>query len=264
MDYRVGKIHKQTKPKGTHCVYRKLLKDSTYGYICFSRKRKWDLRKYPNQYRYQDPLIDNAYFNTEKVKNIRLVGKEPTLDLRVEGEHNFIADGIVVHNTGVQRSGATPKGADTTTAPAGKVKQGKEQFRKNLTEIMVAHGIPYVAQAVVGNWRDLTSKVEKALSINGPKFINVFQPCRLGWSYKPEKTCELGRLAADTCIWPLYEVVNGQYKITYRPKEKKQFSEWVAAQGRFRHLLKPDNKQILDDIQANIDKFWEDLQKKSV
>jgi pyruvate ferredoxin oxidoreductase beta subunit len=129
---------------------------------------------------------------------------------------------------------------------------------------MVAHGIPYVAQAVVGNWRDLTSKVEKALSINGPKFINVFQPCRLGWSYKPEKTCELGRLAADTCIWPLYEVVNGQYKITYRPKEKKQFSEWVAAQGRFRHLLKPDNKQILDDIQANIDKFWEDLQKKSV
>jgi pyruvate/2-oxoacid:ferredoxin oxidoreductase beta subunit len=263
MDYRVGKIHKQTKPKGAHCVYRKLLKDSTYGYICFSKKEQWNLKKYPNQYRYQRPLIDNEYFDTEKVTSIKLVGKEPTLDLRVEGEHNFIANGIVVHNTGVQRSGATPKGADTTTAPVGKKKQGKEQFRKNLTEIIVAHGVPYVAQAVVGNWRDLTAKVEKALSIEGPKFINVFQPCRLGWAYKPEATCEMGRLAADTCIWPLYEVVNGQYKITYRPKEKKPYSEWVATQGRFRHLLKLENKQILDEAQAQVDKFWDDLQKKS-
>jgi pyruvate ferredoxin oxidoreductase beta subunit len=98
--------------------------------------------------------------------------------------------------------------------------------------------------------------------MEGPKFINVFQPCRLGWSYKPEMTCEMGRIAADTCVWPLYEVVNGQYKITYRPKEKKSVSEWVNLQGRFRHLLKPANKQIMDDIQAQVDKFWENLQKK--
>ena len=143
-----------------------------------------------------------------------------------------------------------------------KVKKGKEQFRKNLTEIMVAHGIPYVAQSVVGNWRDLTSKVEKALSIEGPKFINVFQPCRLGWGYKPELTCELGRLATETCAWPLYEVVNGQYKITYKPKEKKPMLEWLSQQSRFRHLSKPENKAILDDIQNNVDKFWEGLLKK--
>ena len=143
-------------------------------------------------------------------------------------------------NTGVQRSGATPKGADTTTAPVGKVKQGKEQFRKDLTEIMVAHKIPYAAQSVVGNWRDLTNKVEKALSIEGPKFINVFQPCRLGWGYKPELTCEMGRLSSDTCVWPLYEVVNGVYKVTYKPKEKKSVSEWVSQQGRFKHLKKED------------------------
>lgn len=260
--YRVGKIHEQTKPKGTHCVYRKLLKDSTYGYICFSKREKWNLEKYPYQYRYQNPLVDNRYFDVEKVTSIKYIGKEPTLDLRVEGEHNFIADGIVVHNTGVQRSGATPRGADTTTAPAGKVKQGKEQLRKNLTEIMVAHGIPYVAQSVVGNWRDLTSKVEKALSMEGPKFINVFQPCRLGWSYKPELTCEIGRKAADTCVWPLYEVVNGQYKISYRPKQKMPVSEWFAFQGRFKHLLKPQNKTLLDEIQAQVDKFWEDLLRK--
>jgi pyruvate ferredoxin oxidoreductase beta subunit len=165
-------------------------------------------------------------------------------------------------NTGVQRSGATPKGADTTTAPVGRVKKGKEQYRKNLTEIMVAHQIPYVAQAVVGNWRDLTSKIEKALSIDGPKFLNVFQPCRLGWTYEPQLTCEIGRLAADTCVWPLYEVVNGEYRITYKPKEKKPVTEWIKPQGRFRHLSKPENKNILDDIQDNVDKFWEGLLKK--
>lgn len=260
--YRVGKIHHQTKSRGTRCVYRNLLKDSTYGYICFSKKRKPNVEKYPNQYRYNNPLVDNDYFDAEKVRSIKLVGKEPTLDLRVEGEHNFIADGIVVHNTGVQRSGATPKGADTTTAPVGKVKNGKEQYRKDLTEIMVAHKIPYVAQAVVGNWRDLTSKVEKALSMEGPKFINVFQPCMLGWAYEPELTCELGRVAADACIWPLYEVVNGRYKINYKPREKKPVAEWIKHQGRFRHLLKPENKALLDEIQASTDKDWEELLKK--
>jgi pyruvate ferredoxin oxidoreductase beta subunit len=165
-------------------------------------------------------------------------------------------------NTGVQRSGATPKGAETSTAPVGKVKKGKEQYRKDLTAIMAAHGIPYVAQSVAGNWRDLTSKVEKALSIEGPKFINVFQPCRLGWAFEPELTCEMGRLAADTCAWPLYEVINGQYKITYKPKEKKPIIEWLKLQGRFRHLSKPENKPLLDEIQSVTDKNWGDLLKK--
>ena len=165
-------------------------------------------------------------------------------------------------NTGVQRSGATPKGADTTTAPVGKVRKGKEQFRKDLTAIMVAHKIPYVAQAVVGNWRDLTGKVEKALSMEGPKFINVFQPCRLGWAYEPSITCEMGRLSADTCVWPLYEVVNGQYKITYKPKVKKPVMDFIKLQGRYRHLSKPENQGIVDEIQAMTDKNWEEILKK--
>ena len=183
----------------------------------------------------------------------------------VERGHNILYvcyNNEAYMNTGVQRSGATPKGADTTTAPVGKMKKGKEQYRKDLTEIMVAHKIPYVAQAVVGNWRDLTSKVEKALSMEGSKFINVFQPCRLGWSFEPELTCDMGRLSADACVWPLYEVVNGQYKITYKPKEKKPISEWIKLQGRFRHLLKPENKALLDEIQAMTDKNWEELLRK--
>ncbi|PIS28354.1 pyruvate ferredoxin oxidoreductase [Candidatus Saganbacteria bacterium CG08_land_8_20_14_0_20_45_16] len=165
-------------------------------------------------------------------------------------------------NTGIQRSSATPKGAATTTAPAGKVIPGKLQFPKNLTEIMVAHDLPYVAQSAVGFWRDLTLKAEKAFSKRGPKFLNVLQPCRLGWDYKPEDTCNLGRLAADTCVWPLYEVENGKYTLTYTPKTKKPVVEFLKVQGRFRHLFKPGNEAIIESIQKEVDRRWEVLQKK--
>jgi pyruvate ferredoxin oxidoreductase beta subunit len=165
-------------------------------------------------------------------------------------------------NTGVQRSSATPKGASTTTAPAGKVIPGKVQFSKNLTEIMVAHDLPYVAQSAVGFWRDLTLKSEKAFSIRGPKFMNVLQPCRLGWGYDPSLTPELGRLAADTCIWPLYEVENGKYKLTYKPKQKKPVRDFLKIQDRFRHLSKPGNEVIVEEIQKETDRRWEALLEK--
>ncbi|MDI6730950.1 MAG: thiamine pyrophosphate-dependent enzyme [Candidatus Margulisbacteria bacterium] len=165
-------------------------------------------------------------------------------------------------NTGIQRSSATPKGANTTTAPAGKVQAGKKQFAKDLTEIMVSHDIPYVAQASIGNWRDLTSKAEKAFSIRGPKFLNVLQPCRLGWGFAPAQTPEMARLAADTCFWPLYEVVNGEYKLTYKPKVKKPVVEFLKSQDRFRHLFKPGNEAILESIQKETDRRWEKLLKK--
>ena len=165
-------------------------------------------------------------------------------------------------NTGVQRSGATPKGANTTTEPVGKVKQGKVQWRKDLTEIMVAHGIPYVAQSIVGNWADLTRKAEKAFSIRGPKFMNVLQPCRLGWGYKPEDTCELGRLAVETCVWPSYEVENGVYKVNLKPKNKKPVVEFLKTQDRFRHLFKPGNEHLLEEIQKEVDRRWEQLLAK--
>jgi pyruvate ferredoxin oxidoreductase beta subunit len=166
-------------------------------------------------------------------------------------------------NTGVQRSGATPLGANTTTAVAGKVQQGKKQNKKNLTEIMVAHEIPYVAQAAIGNWVDLTRKIEKAMTIKGPKYIGVLQPCQLGWGYPMENTVEMGKLAIETCAWPLYEVENGKYKLTYKPKEKKPVIEFLKPQSRFRHLFKPGNESILAEIQAYVDRNWEVLLKKS-
>jgi pyruvate ferredoxin oxidoreductase beta subunit len=162
-------------------------------------------------------------------------------------------------NTGIQRSSATPKGAATTTAPAGKVVPGKVQFSKNLTEIMIAHDLPYVGQSAVGFWRDLTNKAEKAFSIRGPKFMNVLQPCRLGWGYDPKLTAELGRLAADTCIWPIYEVENGKYKLNYKPKQKKPVTEFLKIQDRFRHLTKPGNEKIVLEIQKEVDRRWQVL-----
>lgn len=166
-------------------------------------------------------------------------------------------------NTGVQRSGATPKGASTSTSPAGKVIAGKAQFPKDLTEIMVAHEIPYVATGIIGRWNDLLSKVEKAAQVDGFSFINVLSPCRLGWPHDPALTLEITRVAADTCVWPVYEVMNGRYKITYKPKEKKPITEWLKMQGRFAHLLKPGNEPLLKSIQDEVDRKWEILLKKA-
>ena len=209
---------------------------------------------------YQDLLVGNEYFAMEKVKEIKLVGKEPTLDLRVEDEHNFIANGIVVHNTGIQRSGATPCGASTTTAPAGKVKPGKEQFRKDLTSIVAAHHIPYAAQASISHWKDLVNKAEKAFKADGPAFINILVPCHRGWRYPMEKTVEISKLAVSTGFWPLFEVENGVWRITIRPKEKKPIIEWIKSQGRYSHLLKEENKEFLERIQKEVDDYWKYLE----
>ena len=166
-------------------------------------------------------------------------------------------------NTGIQRSGSTPRGAATSTSPAGEAIPGKKQHRKELTSIMVAHGIPYVAQASPHNFRDLMTKVEKALNCGGPAFMNVIAPCHRGWRVKKmEDSIDMARLAVDTCFWPLYEVENGKYKLNYKPKEKKPLIEWLKPQGRFQHLFKEENKHILDELQADIDRKWEELLKK--
>ncbi|HID93485.1 MAG TPA: pyruvate ferredoxin oxidoreductase [bacterium (Candidatus Stahlbacteria)] len=162
-------------------------------------------------------------------------------------------------NTGIQRSSATPKGAHTTTSPAGTVIPGKPQHRKDLTKIMVAHDIPYVAQAVPSHWLDFMRKVEKALSTKGPTFINVLSPCPLGWRYPPSKTIEISRLAVESKFWPLYEVEKGVYKLTYKPKKEVKLEEWMKLQGRFRHLFKPETRHIIDECQDEVNKKWEVL-----
>lgn len=261
--FRVGKIHWQIKRKGTKCVNRTLLKDSKYGYICFSKRRKWNVEKYPSQYRHQNFLIENKYFEIEKVRSIRSVGREPTLDLAVEGEHNFIADGIVVHNTGVQRSSATPFGASTTTTPVGKVLKGKMEQRKDIVKIALAHRLPYIAQTAVHAWQDLYQKAKKAFETDGPSFLNILSPCVLGWRYDSSLTVEISKLAAETCFWPLYEIENSQYKLNYQPKEKLPLEKFIQGQRRFAHFFKPENKDLLAELQTQVDKDWQDLLKLS-
>jgi len=162
-------------------------------------------------------------------------------------------------NTGIQRSSATPVGAATSTSPAGKVVPGKQGHRKDLTEIMVAHGIPYVAQTSPCNYRDLMSKVQKALEVKGPAYIGVLASCHRGWRIKPEESIETLRIAIDTCFWPLFEVENGKYKINYKPKEKLPVVDWLKTQGRFAHLFRDENKHVLDEFQREVDRKWEAL-----
>jgi pyruvate ferredoxin oxidoreductase beta subunit len=161
-------------------------------------------------------------------------------------------------NTGIQRSSATPKYADTTTSPAGSSVPGKQQYRKDLTKIMVAHGIPYVAQsAPLKNFKDLYEKSEKAIYTKGPAFLNVIAPCPRGWRYDTPKLMEMAEIAVDTCFWPLFEVENGVWKLTYKPKNKRPISDWLESQGRFKHIAKkPD---VVNELQAEIDQRWADL-----
>jgi len=163
-------------------------------------------------------------------------------------------------NTGYQRSGSTPHGASTTTAPAGKVSYGKPQFNKDLTGILAAHRLPYVAQAIPAKPNDLLKKMHTAFYTEGPCFVNCLSPCIPGWKISPNETVQTGLLAVDTCFWPLYEVVDGEWKLTFKPKEKKPVVDWLQGQGRFRHLFKPELRQdVLDEIQAEIDRRWHEL-----
>ena len=162
-------------------------------------------------------------------------------------------------NTGIQRSSATPFGAWTTTSQDGKARFGKRENRKDITAIFAAHNIPYVAQASPHAWRDLMAKTKKAMAADGPAFINVLVPCQRGWRYPAEQTIDLCRLAVDTCAWPLYEVVDGEWKLTYNPNPKRPVKDWLSSQGRFKHLMTPENAPVIDEMQTWVDREWRRL-----
>ena len=165
-------------------------------------------------------------------------------------------------NTGVQRSSATPRGAVTYTSPRGAVVAGKQQRRKDITACMVAHDVPFVAQASVSHHVDFMRKVARGLEVDGPAFINIIQPCHRGWRSKPEDSIHLARLAVETRYWPLFEVDHGRWKVNYKPKERVPVAEWLKIQGRFSHLFKNDPEAVLDWHQQQVDAYWEDLLEK--
>ena len=136
------------------------------------------------------------------------------------------------------------------------------QPRKDLTEIMANHNLPYVAQtALIGNMKDLCEKSEKAIYTSGPAFLNVLAPCPRGWRYNTPDLMEVSKMAVETCFWPLYEVVNGKHVISYKPKNKLPVRDFLKMQGRFRHLFKAGNEHMIDEIQQEVDKRWEAMLK---
>ena len=168
-------------------------------------------------------------------------------------------------NTGIQRSGATPYGAWTTTTWTGKTEP-----KKDLPAIMRAHGLPYMATAVPSYPEDLYQKVRKAMSIRGPKYIEILAPCPPGWRFPMEKTLEMGRLAVETGSWALYEYEDGRFSFNLKSKSilegklaPKPVEEYLKLQGRFAHLFKPNrNEEILAAIQRDIDKSWNKFRKQ--
>ena len=184
----------------------------------------------------------------------------------VERNHDFVYvcyDNGAYMNTGIQRSSATPMYADTTTTPVGSVSSGKPQNRKDLTNILVEHDIPYAAQTTfVQNFKDLHIKAEKAIYTKGAAFLNIMAPCPRGWRYHTPDIMDICNLAVETCYWPLFEVVEGEYYLSYEPKKKLPIEDFLRPQGRFKHLFKKGNEHLLEEFQKEVDRRWESLLKK--
>jgi pyruvate ferredoxin oxidoreductase beta subunit len=172
-------------------------------------------------------------------------------------------------NTGIQRSSATGMGASTTTSWAGSAASGKKEFPKDMTMIMAAHGIPFVAQTAPHAWRDMIQKAQKAFEIEGPSFINAIAPCPRGWRFASDEAIEISKLAVETCIWPLFEVENGtnytlsseSQRIADGKAEKKPITDWINSQGRFSHLKEERWAPVVKSMQAEVDRKWEALLK---
>jgi pyruvate ferredoxin oxidoreductase beta subunit len=171
----------------------------------------------------------------------------------MERGHNLIYicyDNEAYMNTGIQRSGATPYGASTTTSPHGKESFGENKPKKNMPMIMAAHGVPYVANASISYPEDFMKKVKKAAEIEGPAYLHLQQPCTTGWGYNPEQTIELGRLAVETGSWILYEIEEGEFKVTYRPIQRRMVKEYLDTQKRFKHLTDIEKEKIQSHVDA--------------
>jgi pyruvate ferredoxin oxidoreductase beta subunit len=179
------------------------------------------------------------------VKVVSIAGDGGTYDIGFQSLSGMLERGNkVTHicfdngcyaNTGIQRSGATPFGAWTTTTPTGRKVSGKQQFTKPIAEIVAAHRVPYVATASVAYPEDLQNKFRKALD-NQPSFLLVHTPCPPSWKIDTAMSAKVAKLAVQTGSWVLYEVENGKLKITMKPPKRQPVSDYLGVQGRFKHL----------------------------
>ena len=204
------------------------------------------------------------------IKCVAMAGDGGTSDIglqalsgALERGHDFLYlcfDNEAYMNTGIQRSSATPYGASTTTAPAGKLSIGQITWKKNMPAIVAAHDIPYVATACPSYPFDLINKVKKAAEVKGPAYVHILSLCPTGWRHPTDMTIELGRLAVETGIFPLYEVEDGRYKLNVDRPKLKPVEEYLKPQGRFRHLLDEEIRKIQDKV----DREYAELKAKAV
>lgn len=163
-------------------------------------------------------------------------------------------------NTGVQRSGATPFNASTSTSPPGSQSFGNSRPKKNMPAIIVAHGSPYVATTSISYPKDMMRKVKKAVDIEGATYIHTHAPCATGWRFDTSKTVEIGKLAVETALWPLYEMEDGKITSVRKVKKPKPVEEYLKAQGRFKHLFtmeggKEEISKIQDIADWNVEHY---------
>ncbi len=178
----------------------------------------------------------------------------------LERRHDFTYicyDNEAYMNTGIQRSGATPYGAATTTTPAGSKIPGKMDPKKDLIGICVAHHVEYAATASLAFWNDYITKVRRATAVKGPAVIHVIAPCPLGWRFDTSETVKLAKLAVQTRYFPLYEVENGTYRLSMKVPKPVPLEEFLKPQGRFRHLFSPNFERDLEELKRQVDSNWD-------
>lgn len=172
-------------------------------------------------------------------------------------------------NTGYQLSYSTPKGARSSTSHVGKEQYGKTFFHKDMPQIMAATGIPYVATAAESNPTDFIRKAAKAAwyaKNEGTAYVKAISACPLNWNDKPATERKVIEAAVDCCYFPLYEVEKGKTTLSYDPekmRKKKPVSDWLSMMGRTKHLVKEEYRDIVADMQTEIDRRFKVLQIKS-
>jgi pyruvate ferredoxin oxidoreductase beta subunit/2-oxoisovalerate ferredoxin oxidoreductase beta subunit len=157
-------------------------------------------------------------------------------------------------NTGAQKSSSTPHFARTGSTPAGKTSR-----KKNLVEIMAAHGVPYVATASAGHLPDLIRKVEKAKAIRGTRILVLLIPCLDGWGLPDDAGLAAARYAVECGAFPLYEVENGRRYTLNVAQRTRPVSDYLALQSRYKHMTPAE----IDALQAEIDEHWERLLRQT-
>jgi len=153
-------------------------------------------------------------------------------------------------NTGIQQSGLTPYGSKTTTSPAGDNIPGSTNTKKNMFEIVAAHGIQYAATASIGYPQDFLNKLQKASEVDGTSYIHVMAPCPTGWGTPIDETINLAKEAVDCGMWYLAEFEKGEFLLNRQPGEFSDIEKYLKSQGRFRHLSEDDITLIAQERNA--------------